>query len=430
MRQDRTNEAFQNAREIIPGGVNSPARAYSGVNSNPPFIEKGSGSKIYDIDGNAYIDFVSSYGPLILGHGHPAIVNAVKSTAEKGTSFGAPTVTENETAQMIIDMVPSIEKIRFVNSGTEATMSSARLARGYTGKDLIVKFGGCFHGHVDSFLIEAGSGAMTQGVPNSPGVTKGTTENTLIATYNDIDSVRRIFEEHGDNIAAVILEPIAGNMGVVPPADGFLEGLREITSDYNALLIFDEVISGFRVARGGAQELYGVTPDITALGKIIGGGLPVGAYGGKKEIMDHVSPEGPVYQSGTLAGNPIAMAAGKAMLTELNKDGVYEELEEKSRRIEEYMRDNIKKTGTKGIINRVGSMMTLFLTDRDKVSSYADVAQSDTDRYNKYIVSLLEKGIYIAPAQFECFFVSQAHSDEDIESFGKIQQEALEELGK
>ncbi|MDA3952383.1 MAG: glutamate-1-semialdehyde 2,1-aminomutase [Bacteroidales bacterium] len=420
---------FNNAKKSIPGGVNSPVRAYKSVGSNPVFISKAKGSKIIDIDGNEYIDFVSSWGPMILGHAHEQVVNAIVNTTQNGTSYGAPTILETKMAEQIKQMFPSIEIVRMVNSGTEATMSALRLARGYTSRDKVVKFEGCYHGHVDSFLIKAGSGAITLGLPDSPGVTKGTAKDTLLAIYNDLDSVKKLFQEQGDEIAALIIEPIAGNMGVIIPDLDFLKGVREITEQYGAVLIFDEVISGFRVAKGGAQELYGITPDLTTLGKIIGGGLPVGAYGGKKEIMDNLAPAGAVYQAGTLSGNPLAMAAGLETLKIMNEtDGFYDKLEEKAARLEKGLLDNIEKTGTKAIINRVGSLMTMFFTDLKEVKSFEDAMKSDTEKYAKYFNIALESGVYLAPSQFECAFISAAHTDEDIDKTIEANYIALKQL--
>jgi glutamate-1-semialdehyde 2,1-aminomutase len=420
---------FERAKASIPGGVNSPVRAFKSVGTTPLFIKKAKGSKIWDIDGNEYIDFVSSWGPMILGHAHEKVVNSIVETATNGTSYGAPTTTESAMAEQIKKMVPSIEIVRMVNSGTEATMSALRLARGYTNRDKIVKFEGCYHGHADSFLIKAGSGAITLGLPDSPGVTEGTAKDTLIASYNDLNSVAELFSEHGKDIAAIILEPIAGNMGVVIPDMEFLEGLRNIANEYGSLLIFDEVISGFRVAKGGAQELYGVTPDLTTLGKIIGGGLPVGAYGGKKEIMDHLAPNGPVYQAGTLAGNPLAMAAGYETLKIIDETPhFYEKLEEKAAKLEKGIRENLAKTGTKAVINRVGSLMTLFFTDLNEVKSFQDAMKSDTGKYAKYFKKCLESGIYLAPSQFECAFISTAHTGAEITKTIELNLKALEEL--
>lgn len=429
MNNNNSKEQFTRAQKSIPGGVNSPVRAFKSINGEPVFIDKAKGSKIYDIDGNEYIDFVSSWGPLILGHAHDDVVDAIKAAAEKGTSYGAPTVMESQMAELITAMVPSIESVRMVNSGTEATMSALRLARGYTGRDLIIKFEGCYHGHADSFLIKAGSGAITLGLPDSPGVTEGTAKDTLIAKYNDIDSVKTLFESHKDKIAAVILEPVAGNMGVILPEEGFLQALRDLTTQNGALLIFDEVITGFRLAKGGAQEYFGVTPDITTLGKIIGGGLPVGAYGGKKEIMDRMAPTGPIYQAGTLSGNPLAMAAGYASLKIMNEtEGFYDQLEEKAAKLEQGILANIKKTGVKATINRVGSMMTLFFTELDAVKSFDDAMKSDTSKYAEYFKMALESGIYLAPSQFECAFVSAAQTDEDIDRAIEANLEALNKL--
>ncbi|HBG87842.1 MAG TPA: glutamate-1-semialdehyde-2,1-aminomutase, partial [Marinilabiliaceae bacterium] len=364
-------EAFKKAKEMIPGGVNSPVRAFKSVGGNPLFIEKAKGSRVWDIDGNSYIDFVSSWGPMILGHAREEIVEAVQKAAERGTSYGAPTLYENEMAELIISMIPSVERVRMVNSGTEATMSALRLARGFTGRDKLVKFAGCFHGHADSFLIKAGSGALTLGLPDSPGVTKSIAADTLTAEYNNLASVEKLFDKHGKDIAAVIVEPVPGNMGVILPKPGFLEGLRSITLKYGALLIFDEVISGFRLSPGGAQQRLGIKPDLTTMGKIIGGGLPVGAYGGRSDIMTMLAPEGPVYQAGTLSGNPLAMAAGIEMLKILkgNPD-IYSELERRAARMEAGLRRRLQESGAKGLINRIGSMMTLFFTDLAQVSSF------------------------------------------------------------
>jgi glutamate-1-semialdehyde 2,1-aminomutase len=429
MNTEKSKIEFKKACEIIPGGVNSPVRAFKSVGGEPIFISKGKGSKITDIDGNIYIDYVSSWGPLILGHAYEPIVEAIKRTAEKGTSYGAPTLQETEMAELIVSMVPSVEMVRMVNSGTEATMSAIRLARGVTGKSKILKFAGCYHGHGDSFLIKAGSGAITLGLPDSPGVTENIAKDTLTADYNNISSVEKIFAEFGKDIAAVIVEPVAGNMGVVLPKKDFLEGLRKITQSYGVLLIFDEVITGFRLCRGGAQEYYGILPDITTLGKIIGGGLPVGAYGGKKEIMKQLAPVGPIYQAGTLSGNPLAMAAGIVMLKILkNNPSIYTEIERKAAKLENGLKENLRKTGNKGVINRVGSMMTLFFNDLDKIESFDDVMKSDKEKYAKYFRISLESGIYLAPSQFESSFISNAHTDEDIERTIEASYNALNKL--
>jgi glutamate-1-semialdehyde 2,1-aminomutase len=420
---------FKRARQSIPGGVNSPVRAFKSINGEPVFIAKGKGSKIYDIDGNLYIDFVSSWGPLILGHAHDEVVEAIKKTAENGTSYGAPTIMESAMAELIIEMVPSIESVRMVSSGTEATMSAIRLARGYTGREKIIKFEGCYHGHADSFLIKAGSGAITLGLPDSPGVTKGTAQDTLIAAYNDIESVKRVFAENHNQVAALIVEPVAGNVGVIPPAKEFLQALREICTQNGALLIFDEVITGFRLAKGGAQEFYGIMPDITTLGKIIGGGLPVGAYGGRKEIMQQMAPEGPIYQAGTLSGNPLAMAAGYTTLSIMNSDvDFYNKLNAKAKRLEDGILANLKETGVPAVFNRVGSMMTLFFNPLQQISTYGEAMQSDRQKYASYFKMALESGIYLAPSQFEAAFVSTAHTNEDIDLAIAANLEALKKL--
>ncbi|NVN94537.1 MAG: glutamate-1-semialdehyde 2,1-aminomutase [Bacteroidetes bacterium] len=429
MQFTKSIEAFKKAQEIIPGGVNSPVRAFKSVKLNPVFIAKGKGAYITDIDGNQYIDFVSSWGPLIFGHAHDTILAAINEAAIKGTSYGAPNEYETEMAQLIVDMVPSVEKVRMVSSGTEATMSAIRLARGYTQRECIVKFAGNYHGHGDSFLIKAGSGAITLGLPDSPGVPKSIAKDTLIAEYNNLDSVRALFEQKGNEIAAIIVEAVAGNMGVVLPNKGFLQGLRDICNEYGSVLIFDEVITGFRLAKGGAQEYYNVTPDITTLGKIIGGGLPVGAYGGKKEIMDMLAPIGPVYQAGTLSGNPLAMAAGITML-KLIRDtpDFYSELERKAAKLEAGIRKNMEITGVKGLINRVGSMMTFFFTDEKQITTYDEAMKSDADKYARFFKMSLESGIYLAPSQYECLFISYAHSDKDIDTIIAANLEALMNL--
>ncbi len=431
MQFTKSIHAFKKAQQVIPGGVNSPVRAFKSVNLNPVFIQKGKGSTITDIDGNQYIDFLASWGPLIFGHAHDTILAAISEAAQKGTSYGAPTEYETKMAELIIEMVPSIEKVRMVSSGTEATMSAIRLARGYTGREAIMKFAGNYHGHGDSFLIQAGSGAITLGLPNSPGVTMGTARDTVIAEYNNLESVKAIFREKGNEIAAIIVEPVSGNMGCVPPTKGFLQGLKDITKEYGSLLIFDEVITGFRLAKGGAQEYYGITPDLTTLGKIIGGGLPVGAYGGRKEIMDMLAPIGPVYQAGTLSGNPLAMSAGIAMLT-LMKDtsDFYPELERKAAILEAGIRKNLDESGIKGVINRVGSMMTMFFTNELQVTSLDEAMKSDTEKYAAFFKLTLESGIYIAPSQFECLFVSYVHTDKEIEETLAANLKALKLLSK
>ncbi|MFX4260638.1 glutamate-1-semialdehyde 2,1-aminomutase [Pelotomaculum propionicicum] len=410
----RSISLYNEALKYIPGGVNSPVRAFKSVGLNPVFIKRGEGSKIYDEDGNEYIDYVGSWGPLILGHRHPRVIEALeRCLKDTGTSFGAPTELETILASMVIEAVPSVEMLRLVNSGTEATMSALRLARGYTGRNKIVKFAGCYHGHADFLLIKAGSGALTLGVPTSPGVPAETAVNTITADYNNIDKLKEIFEKVGEDIAAVIVEPVAGNMGVVLPAPGFLEGLREITSSYGSLLIFDEVMTGFRVSYGGAQELYGVTPDLTTLGKVIGGGLPVGAYGGKKEIMEHVSPAGPVYQAGTLSGNPLAVTAGIATLEILKQPGIYNDLDRKAAMLEDGLKESASEAGVDLSVNRVGSMLSAFFTG-GKVTDFATACLSNTEYFKSFFKSMIECGVYIAPSQYEAAFISTAHSDNDI----------------
>ena len=398
----------------MPGGVNSPVRSYRAVGGTPIFISRGKGANVYDEDGQKYIDYISSWGPLILGHAYPDVVTAIKKAAENGTSFGASCEKEVELSKLIVKTYPSIDMVRMTSSGTEATMSAVRVGRAFTGRDLIVKFEGCYHGHADYLLVKAGSGATTFGTPSSPGVPKGFTANTLLARFNDIGSVQRLFRKHKDKIAAIIIEPVAANMGVVTPVVGFLESLRTITEDHGALLIFDEVISGFRLGLGGAQETYGVTPDLTCLGKIIGGGLPVGAYGGKREIMKLVAPIGPVYQAGTLSGNPLAMAAGISTINGLRKKGTYEKLNEMTRQLVEGVDNILKKHGITARINSIGSMFTIFFTDSDVVD-YDSALKSDTKIYARFFKSLLKGGIMFPPSQFEAVFVSLAHTESDID---------------
>ena len=419
--------AFSEAKKFIPGGVNSPVRAFKSVDSTPVFFEKGKGSKMIDIDKNEYIDCVSSWGPLIFGHANETIINSIIETSKNGTTYGASTEIETLIAKKIVDLVPSIEKVRMVNSGTEATMSAIRLARGYTNKEKIIKFSGNYHGHGDSFLIKAGSGAVTLGLPDSPGVTKNIAKDTLIANFNNIESVEKLFNDNSKNIAAVIVEPIAGNMGLVKPQKTFLQKLRNLCNQFKSILIFDEVMTGFRVAAGGAQELYGVYPDLTTLGKIIGGGLPVGAYGGKEEIMNLLAPEGPVYQAGTLSGNPLAMSAGLSVLN-LLENKVYEKLEYISKKIEDGWNENIIETKTKAHIARVGSMMTLFFSDKNQINNYNDALELNTKQYAKYFKSMLNMGVYLPPSQYECLFLSTAIDDDDIDHLIKSNKKALEEL--
>lgn len=414
MNFDRSKELYATAREYIPGGVNSPVRAFKAVSLDPLFIKKAGGSKVYDVDGNSFIDYVCSWGPLILGHAHPRVVAAICRAAELGTSYGAPCEGEVELASMICEAIPSIEKVRMVSSGTEATMSAVRLARAYTGRSKIIKFAGCYHGHGDSFLIKAGSGLLTAGVPNSPGVPAALASQTLVADYNDIGSVARLFEQYSD-IAAVIVEPVAGNMGLVRPEPGFLQALRQITEQYGTLLIFDEVISGFRLCYGGYQNITGIVPDLTTLGKIIGGGLPVGAYGGKREIMDLIAPEGDVYQAGTLSGNPLAMAAGVASLKLLQADGFYAGLEARADLLTGGIKSILAEHNLKYCLNHLGSMFCLFFTGQ-QVDNYAAVLSCETVKYAEFFRSLLQEGIYFPPSQFELCFVSSAHQPEDIEN--------------
>ena len=425
MEYTNSKRLFEEACELIPGGVNSPVRAFKAVGDYPVFIERGEGAYLYDVDGNKYVDYICSWGPLLLGHQPEAVSKAVMEALTKGSTYGAPTGIEVEMAKKIVDAVPSVEMVRMVSSGTEATMSALRLARGYTGRNKIVKFEGCYHGHADHLLIKAGSGALTFGVPSSPGVPESIASETLTAQYNDIDSVKALFAQYPDQIAAVIVEPIAGNMGLVLPKEGFLEGLREVTAEHGALLIFDEVISGFRASFGGAQKVYNVMPDLTCMGKIIGGGLPVGAYGGKKEIMMHVAPVGPVYQAGTLSGNPLAMAAGMAILDELAKPGVYEEIEAKTKKLVQGLQAAADKAGVKIALNQSASLFTIFFTETP-VDSYKAAMTSNTEQFKVFFQAMLGQGFYLPPSQFECWFVSQAHSDEDIENTIKAAEIAFQ----
>ena len=411
---EKSEKLFNEAVQYLVGGVNSPVRAFKSVGGQPVFIQKGKGSRVWDVDGNEYIDYVLSWGPLILGHANDQIVNAIKQVANFGTSFGAPTELEIEMAKAVVDAVPSIEMVRFVNSGTEATMSAIRLARGYTGRKKIVKFDGCYHGHADSLLVSAGSGVATLGIPGTPGIPEELAQLTIVLPYNNIDAVKETFEKYGEEIACVIIEPIAGNMGVVAPSKEYHQELREITQKYGTLLIWDEVMTGFRVAYGGAQELYGITPDLTTLGKVIGGGLPVGAYGGKREIMEHVAPEGPVYQAGTLSGNPLAMAGGLRQLQILKEKNPYPELDKKGKMLEEGLKEIAEKHGIPSTVNRVGSMLTAFFTDKEVVD-FETAKTSDVEKFGKFFRLMLERGVYLAPSQFEAAFLSVSHSDKDIE---------------
>jgi len=411
---ERSKDAFARARKVIPGGVNSPVRAFQSVGREPVFIERGEGARLWDIDGNSYLDYVLSWGPLILGHAHPDVVEAIKKAAERGASYGAPTEIETELAEEVLKAYPSMEMIRMVNSGTEATMSALRLARGVTGRNKIVKFEGCYHGHADSLLIKAGSGALTFGVPTSPGVPASTASNTISAQYNDLEGLREIFQQQGEDIAAVIIEPVAGNMGVVPAELSFLKGLRELTQQYGALLIFDEVMTGFRVSYGGAQARFDIDPDLTCLGKIIGGGLPVGAYGGKLKYMEQVAPSGPIYQAGTLSGNPLAMSAGLVTLRLLQKQGVYEELERKTLRLAEGLKTIAQDLQFPVWTNSVGAMFSAFFTDQP-VKDFKSACTSNVELFAEYYRGMLERGIYLAPSQYEAVFLSTAHTDKDID---------------
>lgn len=424
MLYQRSSRLFAEAEQVIPGGVNSPVRAFKAVGGTPIFVKEAKGAYLYDEDGNKLIDYINSWGPMILGHAYEPVVNAVIEKAKKGTSFGMPTALETEIAALAVSMVPNIDKIRFVNSGTEACMSAIRLARGFTGRDKIIKFAGCYHGHSDSFLIQAGSGAVTFGTPNSPGVTQGTAKDTLLAQYNNLQNVKELFEANEGQIAAIIIEPVAGNMGCVPPAKGFLEGLRALCDTHGALLIFDEVMTGFRLAKGGAQELFGIKADIAAFGKVIGGGLPVGAFAARNEIMNYLAPLGPVYQAGTLSGNPLAMAAGLEMLKALNSDTqIFARLEEKTAYLERGIRKELDATGIVYTINRVGSMISVHF-DAEPVTDFKSAAKGDNDTFKKFFHGLLKEGIYIAPSAYETWFITDALTfkdlDDTVTAIGKV----------
>ena len=425
MNTKHSKELFRKACGVMPGGVNSPVRAFKSVGGDPLFFKKASGSKICDVDGNEYIDYVGSWVPLIFGHAHPQIVDALKRQIQLGTSYGAPTELEIELAERVVSLVPSLEVVRMVNSGTEAVMSAIRLARGVTGRNKILKFEGCYHGHVDSLLVKAGSGLASLGIPECPGIVDDLAKNTLTLPFNDAKRVKDLFTAEGDSIACVIVEPIGGNMGVVPPKVGFLETLREVTKEADAILIFDEVMTGFRVALGGAQSLYNVYPDLTCLGKVIGGGLPVGAYGGSKQLMDNIAPIGSIYQAGTLSGNPLAMTAGIEMLKLLSGQSVYDELELKSEKLCAGYKSNIKKLGIPATFTRVGSMFSMFFTDKDIVD-FDSAKSSDTNFFQSYFAALLEEGVYIAPSQFEAGFMSTVHTDEEIEKTIEANYKALQ----
>lgn len=426
MRYQRSSTLFKEAQQVIPGGVNSPVRAFKSVGGTPIFVEKAKGAYLYDVDGNSYLDYISSWGPMILGHAFAPVIEAVKERADRGTSFGIPTELETEIARLALQMIPNMDKIRFVNSGTEACMSAVRLARGATQREKIIKFKGCYHGHSDAFLIQAGSGAVTFGSPSSPGVTAGTAKDTLLADYNNLTEVEQLFQEYPEEIAAIIVEPVAGNMGCIPPAEGFLEGLRALCDQYTSLLIFDEVMTGFRLAKGGAQELLGVKADIVTYGKVLGGGLPVGAFAAKKEFMKHLAPEGPVYQAGTLSGNPLAMAAGLAMLQALDADPqIYTRLAEKTERLELGLNTVLEIKGIPYQINRLGSMISLHFTEQP-VIDFETAAMGDNERFNSYFHGMLNEGIYLPPSAFESYFLNDALSLEDIDqtidSFQKVAQ--------
>ncbi len=423
----KSKRLFKKAQRLIPGGVNSPVRAFKAVGGQPLFIARAKGSKIYDVDGNAYIDYVLSWGPMILGHAHPSVVKALKDAVEKGTSYGAPTELEIKLASLVLKAYPSMDKVRMVNSGTEATMSAIRVARGFTGRDKIIKFEGCYHGHADGLLVKAGSGATTFGVPDSPGVPRSYARNTITLPFNDLKAVKTVVEKEWKNIACIILEPVVGNIGCVLPKKGFLEGLRRITKKYGIVLIFDEVMTGFRVSYGGAQAYYGVEPDMTCLGKVIGGGLPVGAYGGKEEIMSMVSPEGPVYQAGTLSGNPLAMTAGITTLRILSRKGAYEKLQQKAAALEEGLRDAAKRAGVKTKFYRAGTMFCTYFTEKE-VYDYQTAKLADTDRFARFFAEMLKRGVNIAPSQFEAGFISLAHTDRDIDKTVGAAYEAMKSL--
>jgi len=425
---ENSTRLFEKARQVIPGGVNSPVRAFRAVGGTPIFFQRGRGAMLFDVDGRGYIDYVCSWGPLILGHAEPGLVRAVMEAASDGTSFGAPNPHEVMLARLVVERVPGVEKVRLVNSGTEATLSALRLARAFTGRECIVKMEGCYHGHVDALLVKAGSGVATLGIPGTPGVPARVAEQTLVVPYNDLDAIERLVRERGQEIACIIVEPVAANMGVVPPRPGYLEGLRAITAKAGILLIFDEVITGFRMAPGGAQELYRIEPDLTTLGKILGGGLPIGAYGGREEIMDRIAPEGDVYQAGTLSGNPVATRAGIAMLEMLATPGLYERIEEMSARLETGLQAAIEETGTDARVTRVGSLLTLFFGVEEEPVHWGSVAGADTKRYGLFFHKMLEAGVYLPPSQYEAWFVSLAHNEEVIDATIEATRQSLKSL--
>lgn len=430
MEYKRSSALFAAAQQVIPGGVNSPVRAFKAVGGDPVFIEKAAGAYLYDADGNTLIDYVNSWGPMILGHAYPPVIDAVIAMAKKGTSFGMPTEIETKIAELVVEMVPNIDKVRFVNSGTEACMSAIRLARGFTGKEKIIKFAGCYHGHSDSFLIQAGSGAVTFGTPNSPGVTQGTAKDTLLATYNDLESVQKIIDQNKEEIACIIVEPVAGNMGCIVPKEGFLQGLRKLCTENNILLIFDEVMTGFRQAKGGAQERFGIDADVVTFGKIIGGGLPVGAFAARNEIMNYLAPLGPVYQAGTLSGNPLAMVAGYTLLKELNdRSEIFESVDKKTEYLDKGMAEIFSKHQIPHHINRVGSMISIHFTE-EPVVDFASAAKGDNENFKKFFHGLLNEGIHIAPSAFESWFISDALSYEDLDATLKACDKVASQLSK
>jgi glutamate-1-semialdehyde 2,1-aminomutase len=425
----KSEQLFDEARRFIPGGVNSPVRAFGSVGGTPVFVDHARGAYIFGADGTRYVDYVGSWGPMILGHAHPAVIEAVKTAADRGLSYGAPTAVETELARLVCELVPSMDKVRFVSSGTEATMSAIRLARGFTGRDKIIKFEGCYHGHSDSLLVKAGSGALTLGVPTSPGVPASVAEHTVTLTFNDLDEVREAFRRIGDQIAGIIVEPIAGNMNMILPVEGFLQGLREVCDEYDSLLIFDEVMTGFRVALGGAQSVYGVRPDLTTLGKVIGGGMPVGAFGGRADVMDHIAPTGPVYQAGTLSGNPVAMTAGLRTLELIGEPGFFDRLGKNTGKLTEGLQAAAEASGVPFTTNSQGGMFGFFFSEESPVRYYRQVTACDPARFKAFFHGMLAAGIYMAPSAFEAGFVSIAHSDEDIETTVEAARSVMGRLG-